>query len=646
MKKMLLLFIVLGISFSSFAQKKKSFPADKADHPVKLDYSFTKVNGENVPIALDFKSENEVLIERRDLGISANVFSVLLSYQRCLSYDEATNTLLGTYRADPATYPGADESGTVMAHVSNDGGSTWNHMVHLNPSADEHALRYPSGVLYNHNGSSNPDDLYAVVAGPAHTGAEWNHSYYGSKKLTDENESVLYNDFENSNEWDVYSMTTVPGGAYIFGREYDNAGNNQGVNQTIRQLVGTTDDPADGFDWDLNTVTPDWYVGSDGVALALYNAWSAWSRDGSIGYAWMVGVSEDSEEYGGYQPQVYFTEDGGDSWDEIELNMEDHPSLVEFLPPWEDENGNAGTVKPTMGISEGGSRNFPGVVDYEGRLHIFAPIFGMSTESAADPESGYWNVGDVLGGHIFDIVLDQEGLQDLIFVDSVMSKKTPTDYWGGDPAVDWDHRLQASKSLDEKVVFAVWADDETSEEFIDNPDIIGWAYNTETKVMSEPVNFTEDDLYTGFFFFHFVSELTPLVDGNYEIPVAITLSPTEFASNSSIAPCTHYYLDGISFPEVVGIEEDVTTSVKNISVSQNQPNPFVGTTTIEINSNTADPALIEVMNIMGQTVYSMNAGMVNGSQRIELNVSDLKSGVYFYTVTIGNESVSKKMIIE
>lgn len=646
MKKLLLLFIVLCFSLTSFSQEKRSYPADKAIHPVKQDYSFTKAKGESMPIALNFKSGNEVLVDRIDMGISANIFSVLLSYQRCLFYDEATNTLLGTYRADPATYPGADGSGTLMSHTSSDGGSNWNHMIHLNPSGSEHALRYPSGVLYNHDGSSNPDDLYAVVAGPAHTGAEWNHSYYGSKKLTDENESVLYTDFENENEWDVYSMTTVPGAAYIFGREYETAGSNMGVDQTIRHLIGTTDDPANGFDWDLNTITPDWYVDGDGAALALYNAWSAWSKDGSIGYAWMIGVTDDSEEYGGYQPQVFYTEDGGDNWDEIELNMEDHPVLVEFLPPWEDSDGNPGTVKPTMGISQGGSRTFPGVVDYEGRLHIFAPMFGMSTESSADPESGYWTVGDVDGGHIFDIVLSPEGLQDLIFVDSVMSQKTPTDYWGGDPAVDWDHRLQASKSVDEKVVFAVWADDETSEEYIDNPDIKGWAYNTEAGVMSDPVNFTEDDLYAGFFYFHFVSELTPLVDGNYEIPIAITLSPTEFASNSSLAPCTHYYLDGIGFPEIVGVNEDVNKPEESISISQNQPNPFTGTTKIEINTTVSAPALIEVTNIMGQTVYTTNIGMISGSQRIELNVSDLKSGVYFYTVTVGNESATKKMIIE
>ncbi len=83
-----------------------------------------------------------------------------------------------------------------------------------------------------------------------------------------------------------------------------------------------------------------------------------------------------------------------------------------------------------------------------------------------------------------------------------------------------------------------------------------------------------------------------------------------------------------------------------IEVAQNQPNPFTGTTTIEISSNTVAPVMVEVSNIMGQTVYTMDAGTINGTMNVELNASDLGSGVYFYTVTIGDSSVSKKMIVE
>jgi hypothetical protein len=647
MKKLLLFTFTLCIGFSSIAQKKSSALYDRAIHPVKMDYSFTKKQSENTPTSIHLKSGNAALIDRTDLGVSANVFSVLLPYQRCLSYDEASNILLATYRADPATYPGALASGTLIAHTSSDNGMSWNHMIHLNPDPSVIGQRYPSGVLYNENSSSNPSDLYAVVGGPGTDGTNWVQTYFGSKKLTEENETALYEDLLSPNQWDTYSMTVVPNGIHFFGRDFETAGTNQGVNQTIRHMYGTTNDPADGFDWELNTITPDWFVDQDGIAIALYNSWSAWSRDGSIGYAWMIGVTNDSEEYGGYQPQVFFTEDSGDNWDEIELNMEDHPTLVQYLPPWEDADGNPQTVKPTMGIAEGGSRNFPGVVDYQGNLHIFAPTFGQSTQSAADPNSGYWNPETSRGGYIFDIVLNADGLQDIIFVDSIVSAKTPVDFWGGNPAVDWDHRLQASKTLDEKVVFAVWADDSDSPTgVLDNPDIKAWANYVEAGQQSEPLNFTQDDLYAGFFFFHFVSELTPLIGGYYKIPIAITLSPTEFANGNSTAPCSHFFLDGIEFLAIESVDENLNISKENISISQNQPNPFTGYTTIEISSKTAAPVLVEVTNIMGQRVYTVNAGTINGTKRVDLDASNLDAGVYFYTVTIGNERVSKKMIVE
>jgi hypothetical protein len=562
-----------------------------------------------------------------------------------MAYDEPSNAILGTFRGDPATYPEALGSGTIMSFMSSDAGMSWGWQITVNPDPNVHALRYPSGVIYNPDASSDVSEAYVVAAGPSHTGGTWDYTFYGSGQLNNSNFSDYYYEWENENDWARSSMTVVPGAVYNFGQIYTSVGD-LAVDQTMRQYVGTSDDPADGFDWEINEVTPDWYIDpADGHAIALYNTWAAWSRDGSIGYMWMIGATNDSEEYGGYQPQVFYTEDAGDSWDEVELNAEDHPTLVEFLPPWQDAGGNEGTVKPTMGISQTGSRNFPGVVDYEGRLHIFAPTFGASTESVADPESGYWTVGDISGGHIFDFVLDPDGLIDIYFVDSIMAGEAPATAFGD---VGWGARLQASKSLDEKVVFAVWTDDADSDDGTNmNPDIKGWGINTETGVMTDPKNFTEDDLYAGFFFYPYVSELSYMADGFYHIPVSTSLTPAEFGAGDPLAPVTHNYVYGIGFEEelFIGVE-DGPAAVNSFSVSQNQPNPFTGTTTIEISSNTVAPVMVEVANIMGQTVYTMNAGTINGTKRVELNASDLEAGVYFYTVTIGNESVSKKMIVE
>lgn len=646
MKKLLLFSLGLGMAFSAFSQNLTEQKMDKANHSeVRTDVVIQKQASPFEPTTVQMNYGKSVLLDRVELGISANAYSMLTSLQRCMAYDEASGTILGTFRSDPATYEGALASGSIMAHYSTDGGDSWEHVVTTNPDPDVHALRYPSGVIYNPDGSSDVNDLFQVSAGPAHTGGVWDYTFFGTGQLNGANQNDYYYEWNvaDGNDWARSNMTTIPDAVMYHGSDYESAGTNQAINQTIKLYSGTGD-AADGLDWEiLEPVTPEWLL-EDGISLALYNAWGAWSRDGSIGYVWMIGVTTDSDAYGGYQPQVYFTEDGGESWDEIELDMEDHPTLVEYIAPWKDVNGTPMTVKPTMGISTGGSRNFPGVVDFEGKLHIFAPVFGMSTQSAGDPESGYWANPNAPGGHIFDIVLDTEGLKDIYFVDSIRTSNIEADSWGG---VDWDHRLQASKSLDEKVVFAIWADNDNSEDqILNNPDLKGWSFNTDLEIASTPVNFTENDLYAGFFFYHYVSELAPLVDGAYQIPVSVSLTPSEYAAGDPAAQTTTSFVKGIEFQQFVGVNEDLQLNTSNFTVGQNSPNPFTGSTTIGLTSNITAPVMVEVSNLMGQTVYTMDAGIINNTMNIEIPAANFESGVYFYTITIGNESISKKMIIE
>ncbi|OYT17410.1 MAG: hypothetical protein B7C24_02925, partial [Bacteroidetes bacterium 4572_77] len=96
----------------------------------------------------------------------------------------------------------------------------------------------------------------------------------------------------------------------------------------------------------------------------------------------------------------------------------------------------------------------------------------------------------------------------------------------------------------------------------------------------------------------------------------------------------------------VGIGDDLVAQEGSISVSQNIPNPFTGTTTIEVSTETAATVLVEVSNIMGQSIYTINAGTVNGTSKIDLPANNLEAGIYFYTVRVGNESITKKMMVE
>ncbi len=113
---------------------------------------------------------------------------------------------------------------------------------------------------------------------------------------------------------------------------------------------------------------------------------------------------------------------------------------------------------------------------------------------------------------------------------------------------------------------------------------------------------------------------------------------------------TIQYVKGISFVEadfVSGVGINNSTIESTVSVSQNRPNPFNGTSQIDINLEKAANVSIEVINITGQKVYTNNYGKMGaGSHTVSISSNNLSSGVYFYTVVAGNTSVTKKMIIE
>lgn len=82
-------------------------------------------------------------------------------------------------------------------------------------------------------------------------------------------------------------------------------------------------------------------------------------------------------------------------------------------------------------------------------------------------------------------------------------------------------------------------------------------------------------------------------------------------------------------------------------VGRNFPNPANGTTTFNVMLDGTSAVTIEVTNIMGQKVISMDKGIVNsGVQRYSIDCHELASGVYFYTVKINGNAYTQKMIVD
>jgi len=99
----------------------------------------------------------------------------------------------------------------------------------------------------------------------------------------------------------------------------------------------------------------------------------------------------------------------------------------------------------------------------------------------------------------------------------------------------------------------------------------------------------------------------------------------------------------LNIDQTIGVEE---VENLNLTLYQNQPNPFDNTSTINYTLATASDVTFDVVDVTGKLVYSNNLGKVNaGQHKLELNSSDFAAGVYYYTMVAGNEKVTLKMVI-
>jgi hypothetical protein len=83
----------------------------------------------------------------------------------------------------------------------------------------------------------------------------------------------------------------------------------------------------------------------------------------------------------------------------------------------------------------------------------------------------------------------------------------------------------------------------------------------------------------------------------------------------------------------------------NFEVSQNYPNPFNPTTKFEFTVPNGGDWKLGIYNINGQLVETFSGNSVSGVEIVEWDASTLSSGVYFYNVVAGNNSVTKKAVL-
>jgi hypothetical protein len=117
---------------------------------------------------------------------------------------------------------------------------------------------------------------------------------------------------------------------------------------------------------------------------------------------------------------------------------------------------------------------------------------------------------------------------------------------------------------------------------------------------------------------------------------------TGFSTESSGADdyCT------IKYSETVGTDPVSNEVPNSYSLSQNYPNPFNPVTNIRFAIPTSGFVSLKIFNVLGTEIASpVNEQLTPGIYEVSFDASDYSSGVYYYKLSAGDYSKTKKMIL-
>ncbi len=301
-----------------------------------------------------------------------------------------------------------------------------------------------------------------------------------------------------------------------------------------------------------------------------------------------------------------------------------------------------------------------GAMDKNGIFHV---AFGRMY-ARQDAGGSWWNAGTdgVVYWNSTEAPLDTAMMADLNLIDAahkligyVVSPNT-----AGDTIIDFPYYKGALSSypqvtIDEfNNIYFLW-----SSVTVGNPDptpynyrhIWGRAWFNGHTEWTEMMDFNAD-LFSIFMEFAYPEVAKTLKNNKLQLLTQTSPQPGSNVAAGTTYPAVPVHEVSFDYREIptsafipTGIP--TATNVSRNFVGQNFPNPVKVTTSFTVNLEKQANVIVEVSNVMGQKVMSMDKGVVNsGAQKFTIDCSQLTSGVYFYTVKMNGESFTHKMIIE
>lgn len=658
MKKLFTILTVLAALHTCvIAQNKQNTLIHKQPNAVELLKHYSIADGpQEAPEISPYKVTPPALTSAGTLtkipfGSSYNAYGLLVSSSSCLNADEDLNLVMLVHRLCAGYTGGGGASGYVQTTATTDLGATVDSAdTRTIVNNDAHLCRYPSGVIYNPTGNTDPANAFAVVSGPFHPGADWDGYYLGSMRLDGQ-----YNDQQ--------FITTSPDSGYHFPREgfsVTTAGkvyvSGISVNPNFDSntmtaadyaykgnflLTGSFDTTTNTFTWTDTLFTPNYRYDVDGYPeFGSSSAQTAWSIDGETGYMVFIGIL-DTSAMTHSNPIVYKTNDGGITWNMVDLfDFTTIATIADNIVPTVQ-----GTTRPVFSLNNG----WDATVDANGQLHLIIEIMSGYTD---DPDSaGYtWNLDpvtqDPLTSKLYDVFTTSADSWNAILVGEVLTSSisdadAPNVTGLG---VGWDARAQISRTKDGNKIFYSWMD--TDPGFSDMnilPDLFVKGYDITTEEITEAKNLTQGTDYDANNFWLFMSNLT-FDDGNGTYTLHLTTSALAYDDDED--DTYHYYVSGAQLADADFASAIHETTKNTFSISNAFPNPFDNNTSFDLTLTQSAYVTIEIVNSIGQTVTKDNHHFNAATNHIVIDGNSLQSGIYFCTVKVNGQNKALKLVKE
>jgi hypothetical protein len=651
MKTSLLFFIALFIGFSLYAQKSAKYtPVNKKAQAIiesnRVEPAGSSVTTVNPTYVRNTTKGANAEVASVYMGASLNAFTLLVNEQIGMDYNKELNAVMGTFRGNQTAVTSLPGNGIyltgndIVTCWSTDNGTTHTQKAGLIGTTVLRS-RYPSGVIYNPEGNTDLNLAYSLVAGPVTNGAVWTNQYMATVQYNGNNIDKDYPVTSDFGELVRQGLTaTTDGYAHICTMKQKNDGTNY-TELKSNVYQGVFNNNTLGYDWTSQDIDPGYFM-NNGFPEGNGNyANMAWSKDGSVGYMMNIGVDSRSSEIRGYYPIIRKSVDQGTTWQLMDyFDFGTFQDVFDHLISLEQ---NPDRVVPYFTEADM-------VVDGNNNLHIMALCKGSLTQNV-DSLGWIWTEN----GAIFEFSNEQGGEWFCHYIarpktTEVSAAESPY-VTSPPPNVGWDMRLQASRTDDGSKVFAVWTDtDWKAWQMNDSinlyPDVIAWGRDVYTNGNTTVKDITTVTDAWGLNYFMFVSPVTIDEAGVYDIPVRS--SDINTSGLNADLPVAHYYIQGVTFEEAdfVNIGGQEAPKANGIAIS-NYPNPFTGITKIDVKLEKSSPVSMVVNSLTGQQVSSVNYGVMGtGSQTLTFDASNLTSGIYFYTVTIGDQKATNKMVVK